>query len=71
MRRTLTKALIILNILLAGTLLAKPLISQIIPLAIFDCCQLDMGEEPYCCPNCCWFDHNCLSDEQCLLELRD
>lgn len=68
MRRTLTKALILLNILLAASFLAKPLISQIIPLGLFDCCKADMGDEGYCCYSCCWFFPSCSSHSDCVLE---
>jgi len=63
MRRRLTVALIILNVLLGFGILAQNAGTQIIPLGLFDCCK--GGPEGYCCDGCCWFSHNCAIDSDC------
>jgi len=60
-------ALVALNLLLAVALAAGPARTQILPRGFRDCCKYDGAQESlgYCCPSCCWFTSNCLSDKDC------
>lgn len=65
MRKRLVVALVFLNGLLAGTFLALPADSQIIPMGLWACCKSDGPGEGYCCRACCWFRADCATDEEC------
>ena len=30
-----------------------------------DCCKESVEEKDFCCDNCCWFNENCNSSEDC------
>ena len=65
MRRRLIFAVVLLNLALAGALVASPLASQVFPASFLrDCCK-DEGPEGYCCANCCFFTSDCNGDEDC------
>lgn len=72
MRRKLLFVLILVNILLAGALLAKPAATQIMTRGLFDCCKggAAESEEAYCCYQCCWLITNCHSDKDCQVEVE-
>lgn len=59
MRRKLVVGLAVLNGLVSLLFLATPADTQILPKGIFNCCETDAGEEPYCCEDCCWFVSGC------------
>lgn len=67
MTRKIMKSLIILNILLATALAATPLVSQILPRGLWNCCQQEMVESvgEFCCYGCCWWVRNCSGDADC------
>ena len=64
MRRKLTFALVLLNLLLGIAILARSADSQVIPRGILNCCQQD-GGDPYCCFGCCWFVYDCKTQRDC------
>ena len=60
MRKRIVFALVLINVLLAGTILLGPVSAQILNKAFGrDCCQ-----GPVCCENCCWFINDCDGDDE-------
>ena len=67
--RAITMGLILVNLLL-GAILAMPSGSrQGSALWIHDCCR-GLGQDAYCCRDCCWFTSNCENDLDCRPPVR-
>ena len=68
MRKKLLKGLLVLNILLATAILAGPLLSQVLPRGLWNCCKSEVIESgEYCCMQCCWLVKNCDDDLDCVM----
>ena len=67
MTRKIIKGLVLLNILLAAALTTTPLVSQVFPRGLWNCCQSGMtdSEDEFCCYACCWWIRNCSRDSDC------
>lgn len=65
MYRLMVICLVSLNLGLAFALKKQAASGSVLPLGIFDCCQTEGSEEPYCCRNCCWLTNDCWGDPDC------
>ena len=64
MRKILIAGLVVLNGLLAVAVFATPAETQFASSKQVDCCR-GVGSEAYCCRECCWFNNNCSSKQDC------
>lgn len=60
------RSLVLLNLLLLGGLVVRPIGAQTNPETHFDCCKTNSAQEKFCCDDCCTnTDGRCTSTRIC------